>query len=46
VAKLKTPPTKKMIEKPQQSEEQEQELTQTFPEIIYQNLPDFLQYVP
>lgn len=44
VAKLKTPPTQKTTEKPQPSGEQT-ELTLTFPEIIYNNLPDFLQYV-
>ena len=45
VAKSKVTPPQKKIEKPQPSEEQETELTPTFPKIIYQNLPDFLQRV-
>jgi hypothetical protein len=45
VAKPKATTPQKAPEKTQTSEEQEKELTPTFSEIIYNNLPDFLQQV-
>ena len=45
VAKPKVTPPQKTTEKAQPNEEQETELTPTFPKIIYKNLPDFLQRV-
>ena len=45
VAKSKAVPQQKTAEKPQSNEEQETELTPTFPESIYKSLPDFLQQV-
>ena len=45
VAKHKAAPPQNTTEKTQPNEEQEKELTPTFPEIIYNHLPDFLQRV-